>query len=139
MDSCIHIHFDTSWIPDYINDREKYHVPLHRGKVLTSSVFDLTPSKYNELVNVLNIIIEHLNSSALHNENEISLMEEAAFPPEIEMERIGKTPESFMDKDFVDYWKYYVVEGKTDKTKDGKRIDCNTYINDYNESVNKMS
>ena len=29
MDSCIHIHFDTAWIPDYINDHEKYHVPLH--------------------------------------------------------------------------------------------------------------
>ena len=139
MESCIHIHFDTAWIPDYINDRDKYHVPLHRGKVLTSSVFELTQSKYNELVQVLNIIIEHLNSSALHNENEISLLEEAAFPPEVEMEKNGKTPIDYMDPDFVEYWKFYVIDGKTDKTSEGNIIDCATYISNYNENVEKLS
>ena len=139
MDSCIHIHFDTAWIPDYINDHEKYHVPLHRGKILTSSVFALTQSKYNELVQVLNIMIEHLNSSALHNEHEISLLEEAAFPPEIEMERNGKTPEDYMDKDFVEYWKYYVIEGKTDVNNEGEIIDRDTYISEYNKNVAKLS
>lgn len=139
MDSCIHIHFDTAWIPDYINDHEKYHVPLHRGKVLTSSVFDLTQSKYNELVQVLNIIIDHLNSSALHNEHEISILEEAAFPPEIEMEKNCQTPEDFMDKDFVDYWNYYIKEGKTDKTKDGNIVKQEDYIANYNENVDKLS
>lgn len=139
MESCIHIHFDTAWIPDYINDHEKYHVPLHRGKVLTSSVFDLTQSKYNELVQVLNIIIEHLNSSALHNVNEISLLEEVAFPPEIEMERKKQKPTDFMDQDFVEYWNYYVVEGKTDITQEGEIVDCDTYISEYNENVKKLS
>lgn len=139
MDSCIHIHFDTAWIPDYINDHEKYHVPLHRGKVLTSSVFDLTQSKYNELVQVLNIIIEHLNSSALHNANEISSLEEVAFPPEIELERKGQKPTDLMDRDFVDYWNYYIVEGKTDITQEGDIVDRNAYINEYNENVKKLS
>lgn len=138
MESCIHIHFDTSWIPDYINDHEKYHVPLHRGRMLTSSVFDLTQSKYNELVQVLNIMIDHLNSSALHNDHEIAQLEEAAFPPEIEMERKGQKPEDFMDKDFVDYWNYYIVDGKTDKTKDGDIIDQDTYISNYNKDVSKL-
>ena len=139
MDSCIHIHFDTAWIPDYINDHEKYHVPLHRGKNLTSSVFTLTQSKYNELVQVLNIMIDHLNSSALHNEHEISLLEEAAFPPEIEMEKSGKTPEDYMDKDFVEYWNYYVIEGKTDVNNEGEIIDRDTYISEYNKNVEKLS
>lgn len=139
MDSCIHIHFDTAWIPDYINDHEKYHVPLHRGKVLTPSIFDLTQSKYNELVQVLNIIIEHLNSSALHNGHEISLLEEVAFPPEIEMERNGQVPKDFMDPDFVDYWNFYVVEGKTDITQDGNVVDCDAYISEYNKNVEKLS
>ncbi|MBO5417974.1 MAG: toll/interleukin-1 receptor domain-containing protein [Clostridia bacterium] len=138
MDSCIHIHFDTAWIPDYINDHEKYHVPLHQGKVLTPSVFALTQRKYNELVQVLNIIIEHLNSSALHNGNEIALFEEVAFPPEIEMERKGQSPQDFMDSDFVNYWNYYVVEGKTDITQEGNIIDCDSYISEYNKNVEKL-
>ena len=62
-----------------------------------------------------------------------------AFPPEIEMERKGQTPEDFMDEDFVTYWKYYIVDGKTDKTNEGDVIDCSTYINNYNENVNKLN
>lgn len=139
MESCIHIHFDTAWIPDYINDHDKYHVPLHRGKMLTSSVFSLSQSKYNELVQVLNIIIDHLNSSALHNEREISLLNEVAFPPEIELEKSGKKPEDYMDKDFVSYWEYYVVEGKTDISNEGQIVNCETYIAEYNKNVEKLS
>lgn len=138
MDSCIHIHFDTSWIPDYINDHEKYHVPLHRGRKLTNSVFELTQSKYNELVQVINIMIDHLNSSAAHTEHEITMLPEVDFPPEIQMEERGISPQDLMDKDFVNHWNYYVVEGKTDKNQDGEVINSTTYLEQYNLNVEKM-
>ena len=139
IDSCIHVHFSTAWIPDYINDHEKYHVPLHSGEVLTPSVFLLTEKKYNELVEVFNIIIDHLNSSALHNSKEISRLERISLPPEIEMEKAGQTAESFMDNDFVDYWKYYVVDGKTDRNASGEIIDQEAFITEYNKTVAKFS
>ena len=44
-----------------------------------------------------------------------------------------------MDQDFVDYWNYYVVEGKTDITQEGDIVDCDTYISEYNENVKKLS
>ena len=138
IDSCIHIHFSTAWIPEYINDRQKYHVPLHSAKKLTSSVFVLTSKKYNELVQVLNIMIDHLNSSAVHNNKEISMLNEVSFPPEIEMEKAGKTPRDFMDEDFVAYWDYYVVEGKTDLNESGEIVSRETFMEKYNATVDKL-
>ena len=139
IDDCIHIHFDTAWIPDYINDHNRFHVPLHSGKELTSSVFELTPCKYNELVQILNIMIEHLNSSALHNSSQIALLNEVDFPPEIEMERDGKSIQDYIDSDFFEYWNYYVIEGKSDKDAEGNLISKESYIEKYNEAVSKTT
>ena len=57
VEDCIHIHFNTGWIPDYINDNEVYHVPLNTEKKVSEMAFMLTAKKYNEISGVLNIVI----------------------------------------------------------------------------------
>ena len=138
IESCIHIHFDTSWIPDYINDRKKYHVPLNMGQEIGESVFELTPKKYNELVDVLNIMIDHLNRSAYHNEQKIASLERVKeYTPAVKLKASGADVTEGMDKDFVLCWNFYIRDGESDKDKDGVIIPREEYIKKYNESVEK--
>ena len=138
IESCIHIHFDTSWIPDYINDRKKYHVPLNMGQEIGESVFELTPKKYNELVDVLNIMIDHLNRSAYHNEQKIASLERVKeYTPAVKIKASGADVTEGMDKDFVLCWNFYVRDGESDKDKDGVIIPREEYIKKYNSSVEK--
>jgi len=137
IENCIHIHFDTSWIPDYINDSGKYHVPLNEGRNLTLQTFDITTKKYNEITQVLNVAIEHINCSATHTINKIPLFARVDFPTDIELKRAGKTLIDYMDKDFVECWNYYVVNGETDLDVDSKKRSKEKYINDYNEIVGR--
>ena len=136
--NCIHLHFDTCWIPDYINDTKVYHVPLNEGKNLTIKAFDITAKKYNEITQVLNVAIEHINSSSIHITNKIPLFEHVSFPTELELSRSGKTIYDYMDNDFVECWNYYVVNGETDLDKDNKKRTKETYLSDYNISVGKI-
>lgn len=137
VENCIHIHFDTSWIPDYINDSGKYHVPLNEGRNLTLQTFDITAKKYNEITQVLNVAIEHINCSATHTINKISPFVRVDFPTDIELKRIGKTLMDYMDKDFIECWNYYIINGETDLDADSKKRTKEKYINDYNEMVDK--
>ncbi len=137
IENCIHIHFDTSWIPDYINDSGKYHVPLNEGRSLTLQTFDITAKKYNEITQVLNVAIEHINCSATHTINKIPLFSRVNFPTDIELKRSGKTLMDYMDKDFVECWNYYVINGETDLDADSKKRTKEKYISDYNEIVDK--
>lgn len=134
IENCIHIHFDTSWIPDYIKDSGVYHVPLNCGKNLTIAAFELTSKKYNELAKILNVAIEHINKSSTHIVNKIPLFEHVDFPPELEMQKNGESIFDYMDKEFVEYWNYYVIQGETDNNKRSKE----EYLNDYNMTVLKM-
>lgn len=137
IENCIHIHFDTSWIPDYINDSGKYHVPLNEGRNLTLQTFDITTKKYNEITQVLNVAIEHINCSATHTINKIPLFARVDFPTDIELKRAGKTLIDYMDKDFVECWNYYIVNGETDLDVDSKKRSKEKYITDYNEIVGR--
>jgi len=139
VENCIHIHFDTSWIPDYINDTRVYHVPLNEGKTLSIKAFEITTKKYNEMTEILNVAIEHINNSSTHNTNKIPLFSHVDFPTELELSRNGKTIYDYMDKDFVEYWNYYVVSGETDLDLNNCKRTKETYLSEYNESVNKVS
>ncbi len=137
VENCIHIHFDTSWIPDYINDSGVYHVPLHEGRNLTLKAFDITAKKYNEITQILNVAIEHINCSVTHETKKIPQFARADFPTDIELKKSGKTLIDYMDKDFVECWNYYIENGETDLDADNKKRTKEKYINDYNEMVNK--
>lgn len=137
IENCIHLHFDTSWIPDYINDSGKYHVPLNVGKKLSFSVFDITAKKYNEIIGILNIAIEHINCSMNHNTDKIPLFSHVEFPTELEMSQNGKTAIDYMDRDFVDYWNYYIVNGETDLDNANIKRTKEQYLREYNKAVHK--
>lgn len=138
VENCIHIHFDTSWIPDYINDTGVYHVPLNEGQKLSLQVFDITVKKYNEITQILNVAIEHINNSTTHMTNKIPLFPHVEFPTEIDLVRSGKTIIDFMDKDFIDCWNYYVIDGETDIDQDNNKRNKEKYLSEYNETVNKL-
>lgn len=137
VENCIHIHFDTSWIPDYINDSGVYYVPLHEGRNLTLKAFDIIAKKYNEITQILNVAIEHINCSVTHETKKIPQFARADFPTDIELKKSGKTLIDYMDKDFVECWNYYIENGETDLDADNKKRTKEKYINDYNETVNK--
>lgn len=138
IEDCIHVHTATDWIPDYINDRQKYHVPLNATKKLHQTAFELTPKKYNELCDIFNIMINHLNKSSLHLENKILNISKVNFPSEMDMENASIEATSLMDGDFVSLWNFYVVEGNSDKDEEGNIITKEIYIENYNELVKKM-
>lgn len=145
INDCIHIHFDTSWIPDYINDTKRYHVPFNEGRLLTDKAFMLTGKKYNETIDVLNKIIEHLNCSSTHVTNKISNFDHVTFPTELELKRKNGmegtklTMLDYMDKVFVDCWKMYVINGITDLMDDGTVKPKDTFIKEYNIAVKKTN
>lgn len=138
VEKCIHIHFDTSWIPDYINDPGVYHVPLNEGRNLTLKAFDITAKKYNEITQILNIAIEHINSSATHITSKIPLFARVVFPTDVELVRLGKKVTDYMDKDFVEYWNYYVINGETDLDESNAKRTKEKYLDDYNIAVSKV-
>lgn len=144
INDCVHIHFDTSWIPDYINDTKKYHVPFNEGRNITEKAFLLTEKKYNETIDVLNLLIDHLNSSVLHVSSKITKFKHVKFPSELELRRRNERDGTnllmtdLMDKDFVDCWKMYVVDGITDLRDDGTSRTKQDFIDEYNSIVTKM-
>ncbi|MBQ8749058.1 MAG: ATP-binding protein [Clostridia bacterium] len=138
IEDCIHVHTSTDWIPDYINDRQKYHVPLNATKKIHQTAFELTPKKYNELCDIFNIVINHLNKSSLHLEDKILNISKVDFPSEMDMENSSIEATSLMDGDFVSLWNFYVVEGNSDKDEEGNIISKDVYIERYNQLVEKM-
>lgn len=139
VEECIHIHFDASWIPNYINDPGKYHVPLNEGRNLSLQAFDITAKKYNEITQILNVAIDHINCSATHTISKIPCFARVDFPTEIELTREGKTVIDYMDKDFVDCWDYYIIRGETDLDKDSKIRTKEKFMDDYNAAVEKFN
>ena len=139
VEDCIHMHFDTSWIPDYINDSGVYHIPLNEGKNLTIKAFDLTAKKYNEITEILNVVIQHINSSVTHITNKIPPFKHVDFPSELELSKRGETIYQYMDQDFVEYWNYYVINGETDLDEQNNKRTKEKYLSDYNDAVSKTS
>ena len=99
--------------------------------------FDITAKKYNEITQILNVAIEHINCSATHTINKIPSFKHVDFPTEIELARTGKAVIDYMDKDFVDCWDCYVVKGETDLDEDNKKRTKEKFIDDYNAAVEK--
>ena len=106
---------------------------------LNINVFDLTSKKYEEVTEVLNILIEHLNGSVRHITSKIRKFKKIKFPSELQMKIEGKEETDYMDEEFVQHWKYYVLEGQTDKMEDGQNRSKEQYIEEYNKSVSKMN
>lgn len=140
VEQCSHLHLGACWIPEYINDSNKYHVPINEGRELSLSAFQLNKKKYNEIIEVLNELIDHLNESITHIDKKIEKFKEIGdIPSELELAESGKSIEEFMDVDFVKFWKYYAVDGSTDKAQNGECKSKELYQKEYNELVGKMN
>ena len=83
--------------------------------------------------------------SSLHTPDKIPYFTVVSFPSEIELKRLNegqetqKTMLDYMDKDYVDCWNLYVIDGETDLLKDGTRKSQTSFIKEYNEDVRKMN
>ena len=108
VEDCAHIAIQFSDIPEYINDRNKYHVTLSQEDEVGKEIFDLTREKYKEIVSLLNLLIDHLNKSAIHASSQIPLFPEPNFPDEVELIRQEKKIEDFFDPIVKEYWQTYV-------------------------------
>ena len=68
-------------------------------------------AKYCHIVDALNRIINHLNKNRLINdEAAVPNIPEPEFPDKVELKRLGKTMEDYMDKEILTYWETYVVD-----------------------------
>ena len=54
------------------------------------------------------------------------------FPTDIELVRNGKTIIDFMDKDFIDCWNYYIIDGETDIDQNNNKRSKEKYLSEYN-------
>ena len=101
-----------SEIPEFLtNGKLEFSFIKNNEIVLSKDTYDFITN------NVLNIIIEHLNKSRDEDEK-ISLFDKPDFPTDIEMRNAGKSACDFMDRDVVEYWKYYIENGKSDSEVD---------------------
>lgn len=75
------------------------------------SSFQLTREKYNELIDVLEKIINHLNlNRGVNGEAEAPVPKHVDFPDEVVLKAMNKKIEDFMDKDICKYWNAYVID-----------------------------
>lgn len=87
--------------------------------------FQLDGIKYNQIVTVINRLITHLNKNReVIGAEPVKLLDKVDFPDKVQLRKLGKTEQDYMDPDFYEYWKTYVLEG------------CNTYFEE--ESVGEL-
>lgn len=134
-DECIHVVFGDYWVPQYLDDKSPRHAHFGTAPRINDSIFSLDSQKYKEIVSALNLLIEHLNKSSTHLSQKIPLIQPDPIPDAVELQKMGKSEQDFMDKDFLNYWEVYVVEGKSDKNKDGDFVTKETYISEYNKDA----
>ena len=75
------------------------------------SSFYLTREKYNDLIDVLQKVITHLNQNrSVKREAEAHIPEHVDFPDDVTLKRLGKKIEDYMDQDICEYWNTYVID-----------------------------
>ena len=97
------INFDEfSLIPDYLNQKGEFLLNLTQNSDLSKGDF------YNQLINTLNKLIEHINiGRKMKAAEEVPLFNNIEFPDKVELSQ-GKTPE--LNKDIENYWNTYILE-----------------------------
>lgn len=97
------INFDEfSLIPDYLNQKGEFLLKLTQNSDLSKGDF------YNQLINTLNKLIEHINiGRKMKAAEEVPLFNNIEFPDKVELSQ-GKTPE--LNKDIENYWNTYILE-----------------------------
>lgn len=97
------INFDEfSLIPDYLNQKGEFLLNLTQNSDLSKGDF------YNQLINTLNKLIEHINiGRKMKAAEEVPLFNNVEFPDKVELSQ-GKTPE--LNKDIENYWNTYILE-----------------------------
>ena len=97
------INFDEfSLIPDYLNQKGEFLLNLTQNSDLFKGDF------YNQLINTLNKLIEHINiGRKMKAAEEVPLFNNIEFPDKVELSQ-GKTPE--LNKDIENYWNTYILE-----------------------------
>ena len=97
------INFDEfSLIPDYLNQKGEFLLKLTQNSDLSKGDF------YNQLINTLNKLIEHINiGRKMKAAEEVPLFNNIEFPDKVELSQ-GKTPE--LNKDIENYWNIYILK-----------------------------
>ncbi|HEM6591425.1 ATP-binding protein [Streptococcus suis] len=97
------INFDEyDLIPDYLNQKGEFLLNLTQNSDLSKGDF------YNQLINTLNKLIEHINiGRKMKAAEEVPLFNNIEFPDKVELSQ-GKTPE--LNKDIEEYWNTYILE-----------------------------
>lgn len=90
-------------VPDWLTNG-KPEVCLSKKQEIELSV-----RYYNQLVDLLNRLIEHLNMGRdIKREQKIEPFKNAEFPSEKEINDAGKVYRDYMDQEIVDHWEYYI-------------------------------
>jgi len=72
--------------------------------------FELDGVKYNQLVNVINRLITHLNKNReVVGSDNVPTLDIVKFPDKVELKATNSTEQQFMDSDLLSYWNTYVV------------------------------
>ena len=97
------INFDEfGLIPDYLNQKGEFLLNLTQNSDLSKGDF------YNQLINTLNKLIEHINiGRKMKAAEEVPLFDNIEFPDKVELSQ-GKTPK--LNKDIENYWNTYILE-----------------------------
>lgn len=76
------------------------------------SSFELDGIKYNQVVEVINRLITHLNKNrVVMGAEPVRLLDKVSFPDKVQLKLLGRTVHDYMDPVFYEYWKTYVLEG----------------------------
>lgn len=84
--------------------------------------FILDRRKYNDIVNILNRIIEHLNKNrAVNGMPLVPKLEKVVFPDKVKLAKEDKTEIQYMDPAVVEYWNKYIFDARYNYLKQQKK------------------
>lgn len=85
--------------------------------------FDMDCIKYNQVIDIMNRLIAHLNKNRQITETVlVPMLERANIPDKVVLARENKTIFDYMDSDILIYWNAYVVTGCEDYLKEKYKI-----------------
>lgn len=109
------------------------HIPkfLTNGKN-EMSLFDaindeivLDRNNYHKIINVLNVIIDHINHGrTIRREQQVKPFAVPNFPDKVELRQMKKTEADYMDPLVLSYWKVYVEPCLEKYIKEMKKAEC---------------
>ena len=110
---------DYSQIPEFLVNGSPEVVFSSKDR----SRYNLTRETYNNIIDVLQKLISHLNQNNLvRGVPPVSIPIIPDFPDDVHLLREGKTIEQYMDSEIVEYWNFYVLNKVDDYLKTQKEM-----------------